>query len=199
MVHSFIRSIDQINYGFGLIRSAIVSTTNELEEKIEKLENELADKDNSVAILEKRLEEYQLKKKQAELRKRELHKENERLKSLHKRLKIENAKEGEDNKKPIEKVLVKLSTAENLLKVRDTSLLSSKPNEQLSVEGVDAKAFFVAVKEQLSAENFIKFVNNLKLYKEKAITKAEIFKVATDLFGEENKDLLESFQQLMLT
>ena len=78
---------------------------------------------------------------------------------------------------------------------------SSNTSSSLSTskEGPDGKYFFALIKERLPSDKFDAFIQNLKRYKNKEATKAESIIRAKEIFGEENMDLFQSFQQLMLS
>ena len=84
----------------------------------------------------------------------------------------------------------------------NTPVIGANPNfsVQLSCEeeGPDGKSFFAATKERLGPEEFKEFVQIIKKYRNKELSKTETIECARNIFGEQNEDLYSTLRELML-
>lgn len=209
-----------MDYGLSLIKAAFKAKIEEQELKALTLQDELLEKESCIDKLEEKLAALRKEIADINIENEELSEENEKTKEMYKELQKENKKLVSVRppiplslKVPITYKRKVNHAAHNSLNksftrsssISERNLKSNKAalNSSFEVDKLksapDGKFFFTLIKDRLSPKQFKEFIDQVKKFYKKEITKIELVEYAESLFGEENKDLLEGFQVMLFT
>lgn len=192
-----------MDYGISVIQNAYSNRIIKLEQELEKCKKEINEKNDKIYSLTKINEN--------------LKNENDALRDLNKKLvdeKIQILKSRQDSQfsalpsksetfsyqSKIEPNNKRNSPTLTIVKERkslmNTSSYTTRSNNEESKNG---KSFFIVVKNKLPPQRFLSFIQTLKLYKTKEITKSQTIEIMKKIFGVENKELFDTFQKMILS
>jgi len=206
-----------MNYGLSLIKAAFRVKYEELEVKALKLEDEILERDNYLDSLEQQVQLLEKQNKELNIENEALDKENQKIKEQCEQLQKESKKlmrppvplalkvqcKKRINNIPhnsLNKSFSKSSSiSEHNFGQHNKSVLNNSFEAEKLKSSPDGKFFFTLIKYRLSAEQFKEFINNVKKFYKKEMSKKDLAEYAQKLFGEENQDLLEGLQLMLFS